>query len=208
MVEHLPPERIAELGKLAEDAGLGGVWVSNMNDARDPFINFVDLARATSRIRLGPIAVSPFELHPLKMASSLLTLNEAAKGRKPIDKSDLAQFANALERTLEALQVGRVTVFTLDTTDADAHTLDAGLISVAEHTGGFFRRTHLFSRAAMRDLAGDPGETKNVATQNPDIVRDLEARLVAYAKQQMPSQQKRQSRQQQSQESSTQTGIC
>jgi 5,10-methylenetetrahydromethanopterin reductase len=78
------PERIAELGRLAEQCGLGGVWVSNMNDARDPFINFVELARTTSRIWLGPIAVSPFELHPLKMASSLLTLNEIAKGRAQI----------------------------------------------------------------------------------------------------------------------------
>lgn len=81
---NLPPERIAELGCLAERMGLGGVWVSNMNDARDPFINFVDLARATSRIGLGPIAVSPFELHPLKMARSLLTLNEVARGRARI----------------------------------------------------------------------------------------------------------------------------
>ena len=81
---NLPSERIAELGVLAERAGIGGVWVSNMNDARDPFINMVDLARATSRIRLGPIAVSPFELHPLKMASSLLTLNELARGRAQI----------------------------------------------------------------------------------------------------------------------------
>jgi 5,10-methylenetetrahydromethanopterin reductase len=78
------PERVCELGKLAEDCGLGGVWVSNMNDARDPFINFVPLAMATGRVRLGPIAVSPFELHPLKMASSLLTLNEVAKGRAQI----------------------------------------------------------------------------------------------------------------------------
>lgn len=75
------PERIRELGELAEACGLGGVWVSNMNDGRDPFINFVPLAMATRRIRLGPIAVSPFELHPLKMASSLLTLNEIAGGR-------------------------------------------------------------------------------------------------------------------------------
>lgn len=78
------PERVRELGVLAEECGLGAVWVSNMNDARDPFINFVPLALATSRIRLGPIAVSPFELHPLKMASSLLTLNEVAKGRAQI----------------------------------------------------------------------------------------------------------------------------
>jgi len=78
------PGVVAELGKLAEGYGLGGLWVSNMNDARDPFINFVDLAYATERIHLGPIAVSPFELHPLKMASALLTLNEVARGRAQI----------------------------------------------------------------------------------------------------------------------------
>ncbi len=79
-----PPERVLELGRLAEEVGLGGVWVSNMTDARDPFINFVPLAMQTERIRLGPIAVSPFELHPLKMASSLMTLNEVAHGRAQI----------------------------------------------------------------------------------------------------------------------------
>lgn len=78
------PDTVAELGKLAEDCGLGGVWVSNMNDGRDPFINFVDLARLTDKIRLGPIAVSPFELHPLKMAAALLTLNERSNGRAQI----------------------------------------------------------------------------------------------------------------------------
>jgi 5,10-methylenetetrahydromethanopterin reductase len=80
----LPAARIAALGRLAEQQGLGGVWVSNMNDARDPFINFVELAQTTRSIRMGPIAVSPFELHPLKMASSLLTLNEIAGGRAQI----------------------------------------------------------------------------------------------------------------------------
>lgn len=79
-----PPELIAELGRLAESYGLGGVWVSSMLDARDPFMNFADLARSSSAIRMGPIAVSPFELHPLKMATSLLTLNEASKGRAQI----------------------------------------------------------------------------------------------------------------------------
>jgi 5,10-methylenetetrahydromethanopterin reductase len=78
------PQQVLELGRLAEDVGLGGVWVSNMNDARDPFINFVPLAMQTEHIRLGPIAISPFELHPLKMASSLMTLNEVAGGRAQI----------------------------------------------------------------------------------------------------------------------------
>jgi alkanesulfonate monooxygenase SsuD/methylene tetrahydromethanopterin reductase-like flavin-dependent oxidoreductase (luciferase family) len=78
------PETLLRLGRLAEDHGLGGVWVSNMNDARDPFINFVQLGLGTQRVRIGPIAVSPFELHPLKMTSSLLTLNEVTGGRAQI----------------------------------------------------------------------------------------------------------------------------
>lgn len=79
-----PPDRIAELGRLAESYGLGGVWMSSMLDARDPFLNFAELARTSRSIRMGPIAVSPFELHPLKMATSLLTLNEASGGRAQI----------------------------------------------------------------------------------------------------------------------------
>ena len=34
----------------------------------------------------------------------------------------------------------------------------------------------------------DPGETSNVADQNPDVVRDLEARLLGYARQQKMSE--------------------
>ena len=78
------PDRIAALGRLAEHHGLGGVWMSSMLDARDPFLNFAELARTTASIRMGPIAVSPFELHPLKMATSLLTLNELSGGRAQI----------------------------------------------------------------------------------------------------------------------------
>ncbi len=79
-----PPDRIAELGRMAEGYGLGAVWVSSMLDARDPFLGFAELARTSRRIRMGPIAVSPFELHPLKMATSLLTLNELSGGRAQI----------------------------------------------------------------------------------------------------------------------------
>jgi arylsulfatase A-like enzyme len=38
------------------------------------------------------------------------------------------------------------------------------------------------------DLDQDPGETTNLADEHPDIVQDLEARLVAYAKEQKKSQ--------------------
>lgn len=76
--------RLAELNQLAERVGFSGVWVSNMHDARDPFINFVQTALATKRVTLGPVAVSPYELHPMKMAASLLTLNELSGGRAHI----------------------------------------------------------------------------------------------------------------------------
>lgn len=75
------PERLAELGQLAEEQGIGAIWISGMLDGRDPFAVFTRMALATTRIRMGPIAVSPYELHPLMMAKSLLTLNEYANGR-------------------------------------------------------------------------------------------------------------------------------
>ena len=81
---HSEPERLAELAQLAESYGFGGIWTSNMHDGRDPFVNYVDAARATKKIRLGPVAVSPYELHPLKMGNALLTLNEIAGGRAQI----------------------------------------------------------------------------------------------------------------------------
>ena len=42
-------------------------------------------------------------------------------------------------------------------------------------------------RTELYDLAKDPGETTDVSAQNPEVVRDLESRLVAYAKEQQPS---------------------
>jgi arylsulfatase A-like enzyme len=43
-------------------------------------------------------------------------------------------------------------------------------------------------KTELFDVAKDPGETTNVAADHPDIVRDLEDRLLAYAKQQKPSE--------------------
>ena len=42
-------------------------------------------------------------------------------------------------------------------------------------------------RTELFDLAKDPGEKNNVANQFPEIVNDLSARLLTYAKQQKPS---------------------
>jgi len=77
-------ENFLELGLLAEKYGFEAVWTANHLSARDPFMTFSVLARESSTIRMGPVAISPFELHPLKMSNQLLTLNEFSEGRANI----------------------------------------------------------------------------------------------------------------------------
>ena len=72
---------MTELGVLAESYGIGGVWVSNHLDGRDPFVNFVPLAEKTQHLCMGPTALSPYEEHPMQMAKLLMTLNEISGGR-------------------------------------------------------------------------------------------------------------------------------
>jgi hypothetical protein len=43
-------------------------------------------------------------------------------------------------------------------------------------------------KTELFDLSKDPGEQNNVAEQFPDIAADLEARLMAYAKEKKPSE--------------------
>jgi hypothetical protein len=51
-----------------------------------------------------------------------------------------------------ALDAARVSLFALDTTDADYHDLEVGLIAAAEQTGGFYAKTHIFPRVAIERL--------------------------------------------------------
>ncbi len=47
-----------------------------------------------------------------------------------------------------------IPVFSLDITDADWHSLEVGLIQVAQDTGGFYAKTHLFPLQAKEKLLG------------------------------------------------------
>ncbi len=75
---------IGRLGALAEEHGLGAVWSSSLLDSRDPFTNMSLLAHDSTHIRMGPIAVNPFDIHPVRIATSLFTLNELCDGRGQI----------------------------------------------------------------------------------------------------------------------------
>jgi VWFA-related protein len=53
----------------------------------------------------------------------------------------------------EALASSRSSVFSLDVTTADYHTLEVGLKAVAADTGGFYVKTHIFPELAVQRLA-------------------------------------------------------
>ncbi len=77
----LNPAQIAEIAVAAEKLGIRALWSSNYHQYRDCLLSLAPAAAATSRILLGPLALSPWEMHPLKMANALLTLNEMTNGR-------------------------------------------------------------------------------------------------------------------------------
>jgi len=54
----------------------------------------------------------------------------------------------------QALVDSRTSVFSLDVTDADYHSLEAGLQLVSGQTGGFYSKTNVFPDRALRQLAG------------------------------------------------------
>src|SRR6478735_9195377 len=77
----LSPAEVAEVAVEAERLGFRTLWHSNYHQNPDAFVALVPAAMATSRIKLGVLAVSPYEQPPLKMGNALLTLNEIADGR-------------------------------------------------------------------------------------------------------------------------------
>ena len=79
--EFTTPQEMAELADLADRLGVRALWASSYASMRDPFMSLVPAARAKGRILLGPLAISPFEMHPFKMATAVATLNEMCHGR-------------------------------------------------------------------------------------------------------------------------------
>ena len=82
--EFTSPQEAAELGLMVENYGLRGVWSANYGWSRDPFFTLALLAERSSKVRLGPMAVAPAELHPLKIANLLFALNDLSNGRAMI----------------------------------------------------------------------------------------------------------------------------
>lgn len=74
-------DQLVALARLCEEVGIHRLWLQNYVSCRDPFMCLVPAARATSRVGLGVCVISPWEMHPVKMANALLTLQELTAGR-------------------------------------------------------------------------------------------------------------------------------
>ena len=66
----LTPEQVAEIAVVAEKGGVRTLWHSNLYNGWDAFVTLVPAAMATSKIRLGVLAVSPYEMHPIKITNA------------------------------------------------------------------------------------------------------------------------------------------
>lgn len=75
------PAQLTELAALCEKYGIQTMWLQNYVACRDPFMCLVPAALATKRVGLGVCVISPWEMHPVKMANALLTLQEYTNGR-------------------------------------------------------------------------------------------------------------------------------
>ncbi len=77
-------DQLVQLAVLADNYDIGTLWVTNDPQARDLFMLYSRVAQHTSKVRLGVMAISPFEIHPVKLSTALQTLNEMTKGRASI----------------------------------------------------------------------------------------------------------------------------
>lgn len=106
------PRAFRELGLLAEQYGFRAIWAQNYARAADAFMTAVPLALDSTQIRVGVAVVCPHEMHPLKIANSVLTLNEYARGRAEVVVTSGGDWAGVLKkqrgevaRTQEALEL-------------------------------------------------------------------------------------------------------
>ncbi len=108
-----------------------------------------DAARRAAELESGLLVIG-HALAPLPGAKTLVLFGWGLGHRSP----PFVVMGRDYDAARRALLEARVTVFSLDITDADYHTLQAGLEQVAEDTGGFYAKTSLFPDIAMTRLEG------------------------------------------------------
>ena len=73
--------RTIEIGRMADEAGVESLWLSEDPDGWDAFAVLGAIARETRRIRVGTGVTNPFFRHPSLIAASVSTLDLLSGGR-------------------------------------------------------------------------------------------------------------------------------
>ena len=81
LVAEEPVDKLVSLARVAEDAGYGGVWVTDHYNNRNPFVALTAIAGATGRVQVGPGITNPYYAHPAYTANAVATLDEYSNGR-------------------------------------------------------------------------------------------------------------------------------
>ena len=71
----------AAAARVAEDAGFDVVTVFNDLWFQPALPALLEIANATSRVRIGPSCLNPFTVHPVEIAGQIAALDNASKGR-------------------------------------------------------------------------------------------------------------------------------
>ncbi|MDP9370534.1 MAG: LLM class flavin-dependent oxidoreductase [Chloroflexota bacterium] len=74
-------EEYASLARLAEELGFDAVSVYADLGFQPAIVPLLAMARATTRVRLGPAALNPSLLHPVEIAGQIAALDAASGGR-------------------------------------------------------------------------------------------------------------------------------
>src|SRR5215468_3499573 len=76
-----PISAYGPLAAAAEAYGFDCVSVYNDMLYQPAWLPLLEMARHTTRIRLGPAAVNPFTCHPINIAGNIALIDEASQGR-------------------------------------------------------------------------------------------------------------------------------
>lgn len=76
-----PLSAYGPLAAWAEGYGFDGISVYNDMLYQPAWLPLLEIARATRRARIGPVAVNPFTCHPINIAGHTALLDEASNGR-------------------------------------------------------------------------------------------------------------------------------
>jgi 5,10-methylenetetrahydromethanopterin reductase len=74
-------QEMIELARLADEAGMDSLWMSDHLCFRDSLTTSMALLAATKTIKVAPAPMSPYSRHPIISAMSIATMEEFAPGR-------------------------------------------------------------------------------------------------------------------------------